>query len=498
MFAALSVLALASSVEGKFNFKDTVRNAHKQIRKNAKANMHNEAVKQAKNHRKLAETMKEEKDINRRQLRFSEDYKRSGFYLLEMYDGDQCTGNNFMELSVPIKKEMGCESDDGNSMMFTSCHVDANTNEIKFDFDWYETPACNGMSPASNSFTWDFGNGPIHNGDCVHEFGQNFKIYCHEGVGNAIFAKAGVLMKEFDKTVECRDNVDPLDFALIKNGACLPRMFFDEGGENDGPPEDIQSISSYCKNGMRFYEGFDDMHCMGNFIDDHQERIRTGCRNGYEMEKCVDAGYLVRSQYYKGELNTQKAMALEKCVMSSPTTSMMNGNFGKNGTHFKYEVAEFDNNMCNGTPVNTWWEAVPYEAQDDDMLEGTHYMNRYWYAHTLKEALDLNLLKVWGNDAWNDWWTWELYPNDQCMGEPHSTIAGKQLCNGGFTDRCWDDRMESQRYNDFACNSPDGSPMVIHRDECKMIDDGIYAKANCYFKGQNYWKPMEHHMTGMH
>eukprot|EP01006_Ploeotia_vitrea_P030204 TRINITY_DN62669_c0_g1_i2.p1 TRINITY_DN62669_c0_g1~~TRINITY_DN62669_c0_g1_i2.p1 ORF type:complete len:491 (+),score=3.67 TRINITY_DN62669_c0_g1_i2:138-1610(+) len=490
MFTTLSILALASTAYSR-DYKEPIKHARQHAEKKLKNALRDHSVASVKKHRAL----NADNEKNTRDLRFTDDFKRGGFYTMELYFENGCNGTPWMQASFPIKKEMGCNNDDGDSMMFTSCSVDPVSNLINMQFDWYDTPACNGMSGSSNSHEMFFGDGPATQGQCMDFMGYHVKFSCHEGAGNAIFAKSGILTKEYDRWIDCENNEDPNTFSLMPNNACLNIGLFNDGDDDWGS---INSVQPSCHNGKAYYNIYTSNDCTDGHVFTFPENLDRGCPDGYEREKCVESGYLVRSQYYKDDLNTQKAMALEKCMMTSDTTSMMNGHLGKNGTHFKYEVAEFDNNMCNGTPVNTWWEAVPYEAQDDDMLEGTHYMNRYWYAHTLKEALDLNLLKVWGNDAWNDWWTWELYPNDQCMGEPHSTIAGKQLCNAGRTYKCWDDRLESQYYDDAVCSTPNGSPMVIHRDECKMIDDGIYAKANCYFKGQNYWKPMEHHMTGMH
>ncbi len=49
--------------------------------------------------------------------------------------------------------------------------------------------------------------------------------------------------REFDKTVECKKNVDPLSFGLIRNNACLTK---ENIGEED-IPSNVDSMTVSCE-----------------------------------------------------------------------------------------------------------------------------------------------------------------------------------------------------------------------------------------------------------
>ena len=233
--------------------------------------------------------------------------------------------------------------------------------------------------------------------------------------------------------------------------------------------------------------GYSTTNCTGSTLMRNDEWIIGGCQHGYEMEKCVEPGYLVKAVSYNGDIVSQTATPLEKCYTTTSGSSMATG-IAKNETHYSYTVNAYSSADCSGTMTDMSKMSM-WKESDGDMLAGVPYTNKYWYAHTLKDSLDLNLLRANGNDKWNNWATLASYGDNSCSGQPHTIAAYKQLCNGGFTHMCMEapDRMEITAYNDASCSSQNGNVTTYNAGDCTMIAPGVYSQANCYFKGQKYW-----------
>ena len=239
------------------------------------------------------------------------------------------------------------------------------------------------------------------------------------------------------------------------------------------------------------YDGFSSSDCTGTVVETHDEHPRQHCDRRYS-EKCIEPGFLVRSTSLNGDIGRVKATPIDRCVKTSDGTAAMTDFRKMPGGGFSYKWKEwvFTAGMwCMGTPVNDTWHSVPGHEEDSEMMGGDHYMHDYWHAKDKEDALNLDLFKVRGNRAWNDWYTLDTYGNDMCEGEPMAIYAGKQFCTGGHTNMCTSDGMlKQQKYTEPECINTDGGSMDFGKDECKSIGDGKWQKARCHMRGQEYMK----------
>eukprot|EP01006_Ploeotia_vitrea_P032618 TRINITY_DN64800_c0_g1_i1.p1 TRINITY_DN64800_c0_g1~~TRINITY_DN64800_c0_g1_i1.p1 ORF type:complete len:502 (+),score=-16.46 TRINITY_DN64800_c0_g1_i1:59-1564(+) len=501
MFAALSILALASTSSAT-DLTTPYMNVQKHIHKHLKDAAARTATKISSKSRSLGESVKEVVETNstdiRRELRYRKHVARGGFIKAELFNNGMCDHTHYMEAAVPIKKEIGCVATNDNgykSMMFTGCHYGPN-NEIMFDYDYYNTPACNGYSYGSGSEQFEMDGVVIHEGTCSNEdrHFSGLKFYC-ENNGNPFFAKGGLMNKEFDKSWECESNTDPAFFGFINNGGCLPRSHFGDSGID----HQIKSISMHCNDNHLHYEGFDGDDCTGMVHQTHDEHVRPGC-DRYEWRKCTQPGYLVRSDSNYDDLVTVNLTPLDQCYKTSVGSAIAT-NLEKHDFGYMYKIYKYNtpNSMCDGFPDDWEMVEVPFEGwSTPDNGASTSYHQRHWHAHDYKEAINLDLYKVSGNKAWNDWYTIETYHNDMCEGEPAKITAGKQFCSGGCTGYCDEHKLTRVKYYEPECMTPDPSvnSEVFMKGECKSIGDGMFQKASCYFRGQEYMKPEmnnEHH-----
>ena len=251
---------------------------------------------------------------------------------------------------------------------------------------------------------------------------------------------------------------------------------------------------SLCSNNVadgRHYEGFSSDDCTGTVVLTHEEAVKGGCGRRYESEKCILPGYLVSTKSMNGVATQVTARPLEQCVKTNSGWSKMSQLKRENDGQFSYYVYEWDAanaSGCEGSMSNSEIHFTPKEEIDSEEMDGANFEVKHWHAKNLKDAINLDLYKVAGNKAWNDWYTLDTYANDMCEGAAQSTVAGKQYCVAGHTNTCDEHGMlTSQKYTTGDCMTVDGAPsQVFDHGECKMVGPGMYQKATCHFRGQEY------------
>ena len=195
MFTALSLLALAttnvdagSSVALKKEFNQIPKKAAKKVNKQLKAQLVKHASTKARSLMASSDFVNST-ESHHRQLRFSSHFKSTGFFSMEAHNDNVCS-DKWVEMSFPIKKNIGCEANsDGTSLFFHDCFTDG-SGDLNFNFTVHDHPTCGGPAIADT-----FSSFGIQTSVCSDVFGMNVKYSCHAGVGNALFGKSGFMFK---------------------------------------------------------------------------------------------------------------------------------------------------------------------------------------------------------------------------------------------------------------------------------------------------------------